>query len=231
MLKELRVIEKNLAELTYSHQKLSIEIINNLDFARANLISSIYDQAILEGVTTTFSTIETIIDNGKVSNMKADDVLKILNLKHAWEFLLDEDVILSPAYFYLLSSIAKLINESFYYNGGKIRTLPVKTGGTSYIPPIPNEINIKETLSQIIFINDEAINKAIELCLYVMKTQIFNDGNKRTAVIFANHYLINNGKGLLVVSEDKVPAFKKLLVDYYDEKDELDIKRFMKEER
>lgn len=133
MLKELRVIEKNLAELNYSHQKLSIEIINNLDFARANLISSIYDQAILEGVTSTFSAIETIIDNGKVFNMKADDVLKILTLKHAWKFILDEDLILSPIDFYLLSSIAKLINEGFCYNGGKIRTLPVKIGGELHI--------------------------------------------------------------------------------------------------
>ena len=48
-----------------------------------------------------------------------------------------------------------------------------------------------------------------------MKTQIFNDGNKRAAVIFANHYLISKGQGLLVIPEKDVPIFKKMLVIMY----------------
>ena len=52
-----------------------------------------------------------------------------------------------------------------------------------------------------------------------MKAQIFNDGNKRAAVIFANHYLISRGGGLLVIPESKVQEFKKLLVLYYEDKD------------
>lgn len=54
----------------------------------------------------------------------------------------------------------------------------------------------------------------IELCVYCMKSQIFLDGNKRASVIFANHYLISHCKGLLVIPENKVPEFKKLLVEY-----------------
>ncbi len=52
-----------------------------------------------------------------------------------------------------------------------------------------------------------------------MKAQIFNDGNKRTAVLFANHYLIKHGEGLLVIPENEVETFKKLLVDYYEDKE------------
>jgi len=62
-----------------------------------------------------------------------------------------------------------------------------------------------------------------------MKTQIFNDGNKRTAIIFANHYLISKGKGLLVVPENLVPEFKKLLIKYYEDKDLNSIKVFLEE--
>lgn len=36
--------------------------------------ANIYDQAILEGVATTFPQTETIIENGKVSGMRASDV-------------------------------------------------------------------------------------------------------------------------------------------------------------
>ena len=69
---------------------------------------------------------------------------------------------------------------------------------------------------------------AIALCLYCMKAQLFNDGNKRAAVIFANHYLISHGAGMLNIPEKDVPEFKRLLVAYYEGKDEGEIFAFMK---
>lgn len=40
---------------------------------------------------------------------------------------------------------------------------------------------------------------------------IFVDENKRTAVIFSNHYLISKGQGLFVIPESHVPELKRLL--------------------
>ena len=70
--------------------------------------------------------------------------------------------------------------------------------------------------------------KAITLCLYCMKTQIFNDGNKRASVIFANHYMISQGAGMLIIPEKEVPEFKRLLVAYYEDRDTDEIMEFMK---
>jgi prophage maintenance system killer protein len=63
-----------------------------------------------------------------------------------------------------------------------------------------------------------------------MKTQIFLDGNKRASVIFANHYLISQGHGFLVIPKKAVPAFKRLLVTYYENDDLSQISKFMKQE-
>ena len=119
--KALRGIEKQLVEAGYSENELSAEVIRNLAFARANMKINIYDQAVLEGVATSFPQTEEIIENGKVSGMTATDVQKILNLKHAWEFILDRDVIASRTDYYMLSHIAKLVNEGFFTDGGRIR--------------------------------------------------------------------------------------------------------------
>lgn len=227
--KSIRQIEKDLAMLGFVSNELSPDVLINLDFARANMKANIYDQAVLEGVATTFPQTETIIENGKVSGMRASDVQKILNLKHAWEFIIDKDVIQAKTDFYILSYIADLVNEGFYEEGGRIRGVPVTIGGSTYIPPLPNEIDVKETIEKIISSNTSNIDKAIELCLYCMKTQIFNDGNKRASVIFANHFLISKGEGLIVIPENEVPQFKKLLVEYYENKDSTSIRRFMKE--
>lgn len=226
--KRIRKIDKELAELGYNEGELSPRVRLNIDFARANVKSLIYDQAVLEGVSTTFPQTESILENGIVNDMKATDIQKILNLKHAWELIVDNDVVASPCNYYLLCHIARIINEGFYENGGSLRIVPVSIGGCSYIPPLPIEVDVKIKISDILNDSQSIIDNAIDLCLYCMKTQIFIDGNKRAAIIFANHYLIQNGEGLLVVPEDVVSDFKKLLVAYYEGKDEIKIKQFMK---
>lgn len=226
--KNIRKIDTQLAKLGFASNELPERVILNLDFARANMKSNIYSQAVLEGVATSFPQTEEIIENGKVNGVIASDVQKILNLKHAWEFILDNDVVNCTTDYYILCHIAKLVNEGFYSEGGRIRGVPVTIGGTSYIPPLPIESVVVENINEIVSRNEESIDIAIELCLYTMKTQIFNDGNKRAAVIFANHYLISKGSGFIAIPEQEVSKFKQLLVAYYEDKDNGKIKEFLK---
>lgn len=227
--REMRKIERKLVELGYSADELPERVLQNIDFARANMKANIYDQAVLEGVATSFPQTAEIIENGIVNGMTAADVQKILNLKHAWEFILDKDVLASRTDYYLLCRIARLVNEGFFWEGGRIRGVPVTIGGTSYAPPLPHESDVKDSIAKIVAKDGDEVEKAIELCLYCMKTQVFLDGNKRAAVIFANHYLIAHGGGLIVIPEKAVPDFKKLLVDYYEGEDIARIMSFMKE--
>lgn len=226
--KSVRKIEKQLLELGYESGELSNRVLQNLDFARANMKANIYDQAILEGVATSYPQTEDIIDNGTVNGMTANDIQKILNLKHAWELILDEDVVATKTDYYLLCHIAKLVNEGFFADGGRIRGVPVKIGGSTYIPPIPVETIVKEKIDDILSSELDEIEIAIRLCLYCMKTQIFIDGNKRASVIFANHYLISHGLGFLVIPEEHVPEFKKKLVAYYEGEEIAVISEFLK---
>lgn len=227
--KTLRSIEKQLASAGYSEDELSADVITNIAFARANMKMNIYDQAVLEGVATSFPQTEEILENGKVFGMTATDVQKILNLKHAWEFILDRDVVASRSDYYMLCHIAKLVNEGFFADGGRIRGVPVTIGGSSYVPPLPNEFDVKDRIREIVEEKDDIVNIAIKLCLYCIRTQIFLDGNKRASVIFANHYLISHGGGFLVIPEKEVPEFKRLLVSYYEAEDSSVIAAFMKE--
>lgn len=227
--KQLRALEKQLAQLGYSEDELSPRVLLNLDFARANMKSSIYDQAVLEGVSTTFPQTEDIIENGRVSGVSATDVQKILNLKHAWEFILDKDVIRCPSDFSLLSHIAGLVNEGFYVDGGRVRGVPVAIGGTSYVPPLPQETVVRERLKDILASEGQPIDKAITLCISCMKWQVFMDGNKRASTIYANHYLISQGGGLLVVPMELVSEFRSLLVAHYEGTGTHDLIAFLKE--
>ena len=217
--KNIRHLDKELAELGYVGNELSPRVITNIEFVRTNMKSNIYDQAVLEGVATSFPQTEDIIENGRVSGVTASDVQKILNLKHAWEFIIDKDVVGCDTSYYILCHIARLVNEGFFEDGGRIRGVPVTIGGTAYVPPIPIEFVVMENIKAIFEKKAAPVDIAVKLCLYCMKAQIFNDGNKRASVIFANHYLISHGEGMLVIPEKEVPQFKKLLISYYENTD------------
>ena len=123
-----------------------------------------------------------------------------------------------------------MVNEGIFATGGTVRRVPVTIGGTSYVPPLPIEADVKDAISDILAAKEPVVNKAIKLCLYCMKTQVFIDGNKRASIIFANHYMIKQGEGLLVVPESKVDEFKSLLVSYYEGKNEKKIFKFFRDE-
>ena len=191
--RQIREMTKRLKQLNYTEEKLSQKVEQNIDFAKRHLVDTIYKQAILEGVATTFADTESIIEGGKVNNMTTEDIMKIVNLKHAWEFILNKNVILTNTNFALLCEINKMVEEGFYYTAGKVRNTPVMIGGTTWKPDLPIESVIKEELDKIFNKDLNDVDRAIELLLYTMKKQIFIDGNKRTSVIYSNHYLISKG--------------------------------------
>lgn len=227
--KQIRDINKKLKQLNYIEEELSEEVKQNIDFAKRHLVDTIYKQAILEGVATTFADTENIIEGGKVNNMTSEDIMKIVNLKHAWEFILNKNVILSDTNFALLCEINKMVEEGFYYSAGKIRNVPVTIGGTTWKPDLPIESMIREELERIFNSKMDDVDTAIELLLYTMKKQIFIDGNKRTSVIYCNHYLISKGKGIIAIPAELTEEFKDLLIPYYEGKDDKIIKKFIKE--
>jgi prophage maintenance system killer protein len=220
--KRLRAIEKDLVKQGYERKEISLNVRKSLQLGILNFKNSIHNQAILEGIPTTFPETERIVEDGRGSNLTATEIVKITNLKRAWQFILDEDVIQARSDISMLKTIASIITEGSLMSGD-LRIVPVSIRNSTYKPPIPIESVVKENIEQILTAEETVINKAINLCLYCMKAQIFLDGNKRTAVIFANHYLMSQGAGLLLLTEDNLTEFVSLLIKFYEtgEKEEL----------
>ncbi|MDO5330260.1 MAG: Fic family protein [Bacillota bacterium] len=226
--KKARSLRSKLNDRGHIPGVLTEKVKLNIDLAKRNLVDTIYKQAVLEGVAVTFMDTETIIEGGKVSGVSADDIQKVNNLKHAWQFILDEGVISSPSDYNVLCYINKLALEGFYFNAGSLRSVPVAIGGTKWRPELPVESLVKEELGEILSLSD-IYERALNALLFVVRKQLFIDGNKRTSVIFANHILISNGAGIVVIPEDGVGEYKKLLIDYYESGDKGRILAFLYE--
>ena len=107
----------------------------------------------------------------------------------------------------------------------RIRTTPVSNGGTNWKPMFPIESQIKEELEQLLNQPEKSKTEiAIEIMLWVMRRQMFIDGNKRVAMLFANKIMIDNGCGIITIAQDLQATFYEKLIKFYESGDNSDLK-------
>ncbi len=196
-----------------------------VEMAKRLLVDSIWKSANLEGLGTTFPKTEAILANAPTTT-KTEEVLFVINMKRAWQFLLDNlDYQNSLS---LLREYNKIVGELLFKYAGEIRTIPVQIGGTSWEPEMPHTGIIINSLENIEKIEDIEM-RALKYFCYVARTQMFIDGNKRVAQLIANKILIQNNIGIFQIPIEKLEKFKELLILFYESGDDKDIIVFMKE--
>lgn len=193
-----------------------------------NIVNYIWNSATLEGIKVTYFETQAIYDGGIVNGLTVDNIIAINNLKYAWQFILETKDI--ECDYKLLCHIHKLVADKLILDTdlGKIRTTPVNIGGTSFKPQFPIESQIKEELVEIL--NQEEKIKteiAIESMLYIMRRQMFIDGNKRVAMLFANKIMIDNGYGIITIAKEYQEEFYTKLIKYYESSNMLELKNFI----
>ena len=185
----------------------------NVFLAKKVLVSNIYNSARLEGINTTYLDIKAILEGVNVPTLKLDEINCILNLRDAWNFTLSNiDTEVSLDFICKVNSYVSR-NESLEW--GVLRNGRVGINGVYYIPDIPKESEVKEKIMQIL---EEPLvtKKSIDLMIYLMRSQLFWDGNKRTSMIVANKLLIENGCGIISIKEEYISEFNTLLTEYYN---------------
>lgn len=192
--------------------------------AKRLLVDSIWKSANLEGLGTTFPKTEAILANAPTTT-KTEEVLFVINMKRAWQFLLDN--LKYDNCVMLLREYNKIVGELLFNYAGEIRTLPVQIGGTSWEPEMPQVGIIIDELERIEQIEDAEL-KALRYFCYIARSQIFIDGNKRVAQLMANKVLIQNDIGIFQVPIEKLEEFKGLLIEFYETGNEEKIIDFMK---
>ena len=175
-------------------KKYSMTQEENVFWAKRNLVDYIWKSANLEGIGVTFPETQTIVEGISVQGKSIDDINSIVQLKHGWQMVFG-------------TIDAPLDLDS-------IKKLHLIIGRTSSVP-VPNKV--EEALSSILSSDREWTERALDLMLYLTKSQLFYDGNKRIAMLAANKLLIQHGCGVLSVSQDRLEKFFTLLVSYYED--------------
>ena len=210
------------------NNKFNLTREQNVFVAKRNIVDYIWKSANLEGIGVTYPETQAIYDGGIVNGLTVDNIIAICNLKNAWQFILENKDI--NYNFNVLCHIHKLVADRLVLEQdlGKIRTTPVNIGGTKWQPQFPIESQIIEELNSLLNQEDKSKTEiAIEVMLYIMRRQMFIDGNKRVAMLFANRIMIDNGCGIISIAQEYQPTFYEKLIKYYESNDINDLKKWI----
>jgi hypothetical protein len=200
---------------------------DNIFVAKRNIVDYIWKSAKLEGLTVTYPDTDAIYNGMSVANVPVAEIIAVNNLKHAWQFVLDN---LEYAVDYpFICHLNRLVGgDTLIRDAGLPRKIPVRIGGTSWTPDMPIESQIKEQLAEVLSIQGHT-ERAIMLALYLMRKQIFLDGNKRTAMLAGNQVMISCGHGIISVPIEHQPVFRSMLIEHYESGDAGGLSRFVYE--
>ena len=181
---------------------------------KKSIVELIHANSRLEKVNTTFPQTKTIVEGMSVSGISIDDIQIILNLKNAYQYILNEQ-----APFTL--EVAKKINSFVSYNEsldwGVVRYGDVGIHGVNDSTSIPVETDVAQHIETILSNKlTSTTYRALKYMYYAMRTQIFWDGNKRSALIATNYIMLLNGNGILHIDESHLEVWNKLLSEFYE---------------
>lgn len=186
------------------------------NYMMQNISSLIYSEVQIEGYECTFEDTSKIIEQGYAEGMSEEAIQCIINLKHAWGYLFD---------YY---NVQPEWNNACIYNGylergfndrpGQLRYgtpyIPIRTGEL-YYPPVPSMQDANHVFYQI-YNESTPIRQALTALVLFAKKQFFDDGNKRTSQMMANHILAHYDTGsAFCVPFDQNGEFKRILGQFY----------------
>lgn len=204
--------------------KYNLTLEQNTFLAKRNIIDNIYAGARMEEINVTFLQVKKILEGINVLNLKIDEIQCILNLRDAWKYVINN--IKEEFNINFICKINELVARNESIEWGVLRSGNVQITGTEYIPDVPEEEVVKKQIAEILKIKNTT-ERAIEYMLYGMRSQLFWDGNKRTSMICANKIMIENGNGIIKVSDNKLEEFNTLLSEFYTSNDKVKIKQFI----
>ena len=207
--KRIKIIQKYIEDNNYYEQDLNENIKDNIDRVRENIDVLLYDLVKLEDINITHENIINSLTGDPLNNVKLEDVVKYNKIKTAYENILKDEYIKLPYSVELLCAINKMLNEDLIYLNDY------------------NLNDVEKEISNIVEKDISAINKAIEIFLYLSRKNIFKKNNMLTALLFSNVYLLSNGNGVLTIPEDLSEKFKVMLNSFSNGKDTRIIKKFV----
>lgn len=179
----------------------------------------LHDGAQFEGLPLTILQTEQIVNNDVISGVKPSDVETMRNMHRGAQYVLNN---YENFDFNSLKELHRIVAYNEVIRAGELRTSAggVNTKHGLFTPDQVNEFLASGTVDYFLTTNDlPAQTKASNLFAYLSRSQLFDDTNKRTAVLAANVPLLKEGSGIFYIPEPAMENTLNLMSDFYHSND------------
>lgn len=196
-----------------------------------NLVDLVYNSAYLEGVRVSFVEARAFILEGtEPKGPRPIGLKKLKNLATAYKLLKTDQYLNLPSDLTTLCDLNRIVNgRGVSVEGGRVRRDIITVSGTEYVPPIPDPYEVNYRIRDIVEEKKSYVERGLDLYCYLLKTYVFLDGNKRTANLFANQFLLRHGQGIFSIRPEKDEEFISLLIEFFETDDSTKLKTFLYE--
>lgn len=188
------------------------------------------DAVNLEGLNFTIPEIQTLLDGITVGGHKVSDQQVALNQADAWRYifsLVENDTF--KVDISTTNNIHKFAAKEDALTWGKFRDGIVTIAGTSYCPPMAEQLPYKFDLmlSSALEYTD-VYDRAIHYFLAMARNQFYHDVNKRTGRFVMNGFLLQSGfPGINIPAKRKL-EFNTLMLEFYETNNQKPMNQFIR---
>ena len=193
----------------------------NKAFGMRYFNDAIKSMSIVEGVPITEEHIEKIIHYNDIKVVVAEEldtfaIKTVINLKYAWDKVISS--INNPITLEYIIEINSIIAYDEALEINKLRSTPITVSYGKYTINPPDKTQTRIDIQRFLLMKEphRYEHDILDLYIYLIVTQLFYDGNKRTAFLITNHILISMGIGILIIKEENLEDFNILLDRIYE---------------
>ncbi|WP_406616856.1 Fic family protein [Mycoplasmopsis adleri] len=182
----------------------------------------------LENVNITVKQTKRMINDLSALPLSQYEQYIVLNLYDVYKQIANEEIQYNKKNpLITLMNINKVIGNQIIYQNGTLRQGHVEITGTSYTPkPVSYEEVNNLILNTLYEMNEDNI---LLLHCKLMKIQPFNDGNKRSTMVFSNLLLNKYFNKILLIKNKDIDKYRDLFIEYYETDDNKQFIKFLKQ--
>lgn len=202
---------------------------NALHVFRKNMVPITWNcMSTLERNPTTLPQTETILKGQSVSGISIDQLMQVKNYGDGAKKLVE---LLSSGGFALNAKTAcalhAYVGKEDALTWGVLRNSDIAIHGVGYVPPPHTRLaEIAETGFSFLTSAIEAKEGAIAAFLFMARSQLFHDANKRTSSLMMNGFLLYNAYYPITVMNRDSEEFHTKLTAFYNTGDATEMMKF-----
>lgn len=189
-----------------------------VEYLKSNASNLLFCMNLIEGIGCTYAQTEEILEKGTCEGIMSNDLQKIVNFKHALEFLESESQYPVELGGLLQYNAMVGYNDLTHANPGCIRTdKEVTISHCLYtIPPVSDEEALQIVNGYWDF--NDVYDQCAYLATVLPKAQVFYNGNKRTSLLACNQLLCyNNAQCIFMLdTQEKYDQYITMLLSFYN---------------